>query len=108
MAPSKTARRSTVAGGKVTPETKVITAVTAPTRRLIPLAGGRFVYFNDPITGRTPKLDTRSEALAEALAESCGLGLAPRIRTELTEFATLYPGGGWDSTITRLEAAGVL
>jgi hypothetical protein len=108
MAPSKTARRSSVIGGKITPETKVLTAVTSPARRLIPLSQGRYVYFNDPITGLTPKLATSSDELADALRESCGLGLSPRIRSELEDFAADHPSHGWPATIARLESAGVL
>jgi hypothetical protein len=109
MAPSKTARRSNITvGGKVTPAMKVATAVSAPAARLVPLASGRFVYFHDPLTGRTPHLATNSDAFVEALRESCSLGLAPRIRSELTSFAELYPRSGWDRVITRLTEAGVI
>jgi len=109
MANSKTALRSTPStAGKVTPESKVATATTAATPRLIPLAGGRFVYFANPLTGSTTKLRTDSDEFVEALRKPCALGLAVRIRAELTEFATTYPSGSWDKTIQRLVDAEVL
>jgi hypothetical protein len=74
----------------------------------VPLAGGRFVYFHDPLTGRSPKLPTAGPALAEALRPSCAQGLAPRITTELRGFASAYPTAGWDSVIAQLQAAEVI
>jgi hypothetical protein len=109
MPPSKTARRSTTpVGGKITPAMKVAAAVSASAARLVPLAEGRFVYFHDPLTGRSPHLATNSDAFVEALRESCSLGLAPRVLSELSSFAELYPTSGWDRTIARLTEAGVL
>lgn len=106
---SKTAQKSAPKiGAKVSDATKVTTAISAEAARLVPLAGGRFVYFHDPLTGRSPHLATNSDAFVEALRESCSLGLAPRVLSELSSFAELYPTSGWDRTIARLTEAGVL
>jgi len=108
MSPSKTARRSTTSSTNLTPAMKVTAAATSPAPRLVPLAGGRGVYFHNPVTGRSQRLATSSDELIEALREPCALGLAGRIRRELDEFAQTYPKAGWDTTIARLQKAGVL
>jgi hypothetical protein len=106
---SKTAQKSAPkTGAHVSDATKVSMAISAEAARLVPLAGGRFVYFHDPITGRSPKLATSGPALAEALRPSCAKGLAPRIESELCGFATAFPTSGWDVTIQQLRDAEVI
>jgi len=97
------------------PQHRVQIALTAEANRLVPLNGGRNVYFFDPISGRTLHLKTYTAEFVEALRPACKLGLGPRIRQELVEFSgaaadrwDIHAAEEWSDRILDLEAAGVL
>lgn len=104
---SKTARASmpSAGGAKANP---YVAAATSDINRLIPLAGGEFVYLLDPKDGRTLHLGTRSEAFVAKVAELSANGLAPRLNAELKTLAAAHPGGRWAKTKAFLAEAGAL
>ncbi len=85
-------------------------AVTNPLRRLVPLGGGSHVYYYDPINLRTLHLKVPSTEFIEALRPACELGLGPRIRQELEEFAAAYPKrqSQWKLVLDSLVEEGVV
>lgn len=104
---SKTARSSMprVGGQKANP---YAAAASSGINRLIPLAGGTFVYLLDPQDGKTYHLPTRSAAFAEKVAELTANGLGDRIAAELDALAEAYPHAGWSATKAHLVESGAL
>ncbi len=100
---SKTARASVRAGaagpGSLT--------VLGEYKYLIPLNKGKNAYVRNILTGRSPNLKTDSEAFVAEIRALVDGGHAAKVRAELDSFAAEYPEHGWDTTISRLEEAGV-
>jgi hypothetical protein len=90
------------------PEHRVQIALTADARRLVPLGGGLYVYYFNPLTNRTEHHKTNSVEFVDALRPACDLGLGPRIRQELESFAAQWPKNRWGRVLSSLIEEGLV
>ncbi|MBB5869579.1 hypothetical protein F4553_002958 [Allocatelliglobosispora scoriae] len=100
---SKTARASVRAGAAKDGSISVL----GEFKYVIPLNGGKHAYVRNLTNGKTNHLSTTSDAFVEEIRVLTAAGHGPKIRIELANLASAYPGHGWDATEERLVAAGV-
>lgn len=75
---------------------------------LTPCNEGRNAYVFAAKTGKNPNLAVGSDAFNAAIAENVAAGHGTKVREELTELHTRFPGHGWGRTLLELETAGIL